>query len=180
MANSRKDWTHKQTTAVVTRARLIAVGSLSTRLAKTRFATSTYDARWGTLRALLEYKAKRLEVVYCEVNERWSSVTCSACLHRTGPSGLRALGVRVWTPLPLPPPPPPSSLLSPPLSPSPPFSPPSLYANPPPPSLSHLLLLLSSLSFLPLPPPPSYLDLPPRRSPQLPPLPLTPVPFGPA
>ena len=98
MANSRKDWTHKQTTAVVTRARLIAVGDVSsTRLAKTRFATSTYDAGWGTLRALLEYKAKRLGVVYCEVNERWSSVTCSACLHRTGPSGLRALGVRVWT-----------------------------------------------------------------------------------
>ena len=98
MANSRKDWAHKQTTAVVTRARLIAVGDVSsTRLATTRFAKSTYDAGWGTLRTLLEYKAKRLGVAYCDVNERWSSVTCSACLHRTGPSGLRALGVRVWT-----------------------------------------------------------------------------------
>jgi IS605 OrfB family transposase len=97
MANSRKDWAHKQTTAIVTRASLIAVGDVSrTKLAKTRFAKSAYDAGWGTLRTRLEYKATRLGVAYCEVSERWSSVTCSACLHRTGPSGLRALGVRVW------------------------------------------------------------------------------------
>ena len=29
--------------------------------------------------------------------EMFSSVTCSACLARTGPSGLRTLGVREWT-----------------------------------------------------------------------------------
>ena len=80
------------------RATLIAVGDVSsTKLVKTRMAKSVYDAGWGQLRTCLEYKAKRLGVVYREVSERYSSVTCSACDARTGPSGLSALGVRVWT-----------------------------------------------------------------------------------
>jgi len=98
IANCRQDWTHKTTTAIVQRATLVAVGDVSsTKLAKTSMAKSTYDAGWGHLRTCLEYKAKRLGVVYCEVDERYSSVTCSVCLARTGPSGLSALGVRVWT-----------------------------------------------------------------------------------
>lgn len=98
IANCRKDWTHKTTTEIVNRATLIAVGDVSsTKLAKTRMAKSTYDAGWGQLRACLQYKAKRLGVLYGEVNESYSSVTCSACDARTGPSGLSALGVRVWT-----------------------------------------------------------------------------------
>ena len=97
IANCRKDWTHKTTTAIVKRATLIAVGDVSsTKLAKTHMAKSVYDAGWGQLRTCLEYKAKRLGVVYREVNEVYSSVTCSVCGARTGPSGLSALGVRVW------------------------------------------------------------------------------------
>lgn len=97
IANCRKDWTHKTTTAIVNRATLIAVGDVSsTKLAKIRMAKSTYDAGWGQLRTCLEYKAKRLGVVYREVDERYSSVTCSTCLSKTGPHGLRALGVRVF------------------------------------------------------------------------------------
>lgn len=97
MANTRKDWAHKTTTAIVNRAKLIVVGNVSsTQLSKTPMAKSTYDAGWGQLRTLLEYKASRLGVVYGEVNESGSSVTCSACLSKTGPSGLSALGVRVW------------------------------------------------------------------------------------
>jgi putative transposase len=98
IANTRKDWAHKTTTAIVKRAKLIVVGNVSSpKLAKTPMAKSTYDAGWGQLRTLLEYKANRLGVLYGEVNESGSSVTCSACLAKTGPSGLSALGVRVWT-----------------------------------------------------------------------------------
>jgi putative transposase len=98
MANCRKDWTHKTTTAIVHRATLIAVGDVSsTKLAKTPMAKSTYDAGWGHLRTCLHYKANRLGVIYGEVNERYSSVTCSDCSARTGPSGLSALVIRVWT-----------------------------------------------------------------------------------
>jgi putative transposase len=98
IANARKDWAHKTTTAIVNRAQLIVVGNVSsTKLAKTSMAKSTLDAGWGQLRTLLQYKASRLGVTYREVNESGSSMTCSACLARTGPSGLSALGVRVWT-----------------------------------------------------------------------------------
>jgi len=45
---------------------------------------------------MLEYKAKRLGVEYKEVNESFSTVTCSTCLNKTGPSGLSDLGVREW------------------------------------------------------------------------------------
>jgi transposase len=97
IGNARKDWTHKVTTAIARRARFIAVGDVSsTRLAKTRFAKSTYDAGWGMCRQQLHYKASRLAGVCVLVSETFSSVTCSVCLQRTGPSGLGALGVRVW------------------------------------------------------------------------------------
>jgi putative transposase len=97
IANCRKDWAHKTTTAIVNRAKLIAVGNVSSpKLAKPSMAKATYDAGWGQLRTLLEYKAMRLGVRYCEVNEAYSSVTCADCGTRSGPRGLSALGVRVW------------------------------------------------------------------------------------
>lgn len=97
MANRRKDWTHKLSTAIVLRAILIVVGNVSSaKLAKTRFAKSVYDASWSDFKAQLAYKAIRLGVRYVEVNEAFSTVTCSTCLHKTGPSGLSGLGVRVW------------------------------------------------------------------------------------
>jgi putative transposase len=97
IANCRKDWAHKTTTAIVKRATLIAVGNVSSlKMTKTPLAKSTLDAGWGQLRTCLGYKAKRLGVIYGEVNESGSSVTCSTCLSKTGPSGLSALGVRVW------------------------------------------------------------------------------------
>ena len=43
---------------------------------------------WHQIRAFLEYKVNRLRVHYYEVNESGASVRCSACLHKTGPSGL--------------------------------------------------------------------------------------------
>ena len=96
--NARKDWTHKVTTAITNRADYIAVGDVSsTRMAKTNMAKSTYDAGWGMVRHQLHYKANRLAGVCVSVRELFSSVTCSRCLKRSGPSGLGALGVREWT-----------------------------------------------------------------------------------
>ncbi len=86
IANTRKDWAHKTTTAIVRRARLTVVGNVSsTPLRKTRLAKSVYDAGWNQLRTLLEYKAQRLGVSYREVNESGSSVTCAIYLARRGP-----------------------------------------------------------------------------------------------
>lgn len=97
IANQRKDWAHKTSTTIVNRASLIAVGNVSpSRLAKTRMAKSVLDAGWSQLRTMLAYKAMRLGVTYREVNESGSTLTCSACLHKTGPRGLSQVGVRVW------------------------------------------------------------------------------------
>jgi putative transposase len=96
--NVRKDWTHKVTTAIVKRSPFLYVGDVSsTKLAKTRFAKSTYDAGWGIVRTQLFYKASRLAGFCVPTRESFSSVTCSGCLARSGPSGLGALGVREWT-----------------------------------------------------------------------------------
>jgi putative transposase len=98
IGNTRKDWTHKVTTAITRRARFIAVGDVSSaKLVKTRFAKSTYDAGWGMCRRQLHYKAIRLAGVCVPVSEMFSTVTCSVCLHRMGPSGLGHLLVREWT-----------------------------------------------------------------------------------
>lgn len=97
IANARKDWAHKTTTAIVKRAHMIAVGNVSaSALAKTRMAKSVLDAGWSMLRTMLAYKAMRLGVHYCEVNESGSTVTCSDCGTRCGPSGPGNLGVREW------------------------------------------------------------------------------------
>ena len=95
--NSRKDWTHKVTTALSTRAKNFVVGGVSSsKLARTRMAKSVMDASWYDFKICLGYKAERLGGSVVEVNESFSSVTCSVCLARSGPSGLSALGVREW------------------------------------------------------------------------------------
>jgi putative transposase len=97
IANARTDWTHKATTAIARRAKLIVIGDVSSaKLTKTAFAKSTYDAAWHSVRQQLTYKAIRLAGVCVPGRETFSSVTCSACGARSGPSGLRALGVREW------------------------------------------------------------------------------------
>ena len=97
IANQRKDWAHKTSAAIAQRAHLIAVGNVSSsKLARTRMAKSIYDAGWSQFRTMLAYKAMRLGVDYCEVNESGSSVTCAECGTRCGPRGLGQLGVRVW------------------------------------------------------------------------------------
>ena len=41
-------------------------------------------------------KSVRRGIVSKEMNENFSTVTCSTCLLKTGPSGLSAIGVRKW------------------------------------------------------------------------------------
>ncbi len=95
--NQRKDWNHKQTTLLTNEYDVLVVGNVSSsKLMKTKMAKSVSDAGWADFKTMLSYKAIRLGITYLEVNESFSTVTCSACFARTGPSGLRALGVRTW------------------------------------------------------------------------------------
>ena len=97
IGNTRADWTHKATTAIARRARLMVIGDVSSaKLIKTPFAKSTHDASWYSIRHQLSYKAIRLAGACVSGDERFSSVTCSDCGTRCGPSGLSRLRVREW------------------------------------------------------------------------------------
>jgi len=70
-------------------------------LAKTRMAKSVLDAGWSTFRNMLQYKCVQYKsnnagVWFEEVNEAYSTQDCSACGARSGPKGLKGLGIRGW------------------------------------------------------------------------------------
>jgi putative transposase len=95
--HKRKDWHHKATTALVRTYDRIVVGNVSSsKLIKTRMAKSVADAGWSAFKTMLESKAIGLGVDVDEVNESFSTVTCSCCTARTGPKGVHSLGVRAW------------------------------------------------------------------------------------
>lgn len=97
--NIRKDFNHKLSTYLVESYDTIFVGDVSSASMIKRgkgFAKSATDASWGQLRTMLAYKANRLGRVFQPVKEAWSTVTCSNCNSRCGPSGLSSLGVRTW------------------------------------------------------------------------------------
>lgn len=95
--NKRKDWNHKTSTRLVREYDRIVVGNVSSsKLKKTNMAKSVSDAGWADLKQMLKYKAIALGGQYEEVNESFSTVTCSGCKARSGPTGLSNLGVREW------------------------------------------------------------------------------------
>ena len=95
--NKRKDWNYKVTTQLTNEYDVLAVGNVSSsKLIKTKMAKSVSDAGWADFKTMLSYKALRLGITYQEVNESFSTVTCSGCKARTGPRGQAGLGVRSW------------------------------------------------------------------------------------
>ena len=78
-------------------AKLVVVGNVSSsRLKKTNSAKSVSDAGWFQFKSMLESKSKQLGIEFKEVNEAFSTQTCSGCKSRTGPKGLAGLKVREW------------------------------------------------------------------------------------
>src|SRR5882724_8116373 len=65
-------------------------------LAKTRLAKSVLDAGWSTFRTMLQYKCADAGVWFDEVDEAFSTQTCSVCDSRAGPKGRKDLGIRGW------------------------------------------------------------------------------------
>src|SRR6516225_9609595 len=58
---------------------------------------SVLDAGWSAFRTMLQYTSDDAGVWFGEVDERYSTQTCSCCRSRTGPSGPVGLAVREWT-----------------------------------------------------------------------------------
>lgn len=100
ISHVRKDWIHKTTTKIAKQYNKIIIGNVSTKQIQTTkgrgFNKSLYDASWFQLKTTLKYKAQMLGGEYVEINEAYTTQTCSACLARTGPKGTKDLGVREW------------------------------------------------------------------------------------
>lgn len=94
--NTRKDLTHKFTNKLVKANSLIVVGKIkSTSFTKGKLAKSVYDAGWFEIKRQLDYKCKHAGCHYIEVNEAYSTQTCSCCGSRQdSPKGRAGLGIR--------------------------------------------------------------------------------------
>ncbi len=98
--NQRADAIHKFTTKLVSENELIVVGNVSSSgLAKTKMAKSVLDAGWYMLKNQIDYKSKGMRSVFVEVNEKYTTQSCSCCgcISDSSPKGRTGLGIREWT-----------------------------------------------------------------------------------
>jgi IS605 OrfB family transposase len=100
IANTRKDAMHKFSTGLVARNAAIFVGNVSAdAMVKTKMAKSTLDAGWSMLKTMLEYKSHGAGIFFEEVNEAYTTQTCSSCgvIPASSPKGRTGLRMRRWT-----------------------------------------------------------------------------------
>lgn len=97
--NRRKDASHKFSRKLVDQYGLINVGDVSSnKLVKTRMAKSVYDAGWGQLKKMLEYKCDNAGKIFRVINEKYTTQVCSSCgvIPNSSPKGVTDLGMREW------------------------------------------------------------------------------------
>ncbi|MGP5532222.1 RNA-guided endonuclease InsQ/TnpB family protein [Psychrobacter celer] len=96
--NTRQDLIHKFTSKLVKANSLIVVGKIkSTSFTSSKLAKSVYDAGWFEIKRQLDYKCANAGCHYIEVNEAYSTQTCSCCGSRQdSPKGREGLGIREW------------------------------------------------------------------------------------
>jgi len=97
ISNRRKDAFHKFTREVVDRSGAVFVGNISSawQIAAGN-GKATHDASWSMLRNLFRYKCDHAGVAFAEVNEAYTTQTCSCCKALTGPKGEQDLNIRQW------------------------------------------------------------------------------------
>lgn len=99
IANTRKDFLHKQSTQLVKDHAAIFVGNVNPeKLAKTNLAKSVLDAGWTIFRNQLHYKSQQAGIWFEIVDERYTTQRCSCCLNisENSPKGRAGLGIREW------------------------------------------------------------------------------------
>ena len=96
--NTRKDLIHKFTNKLVKANNLIVVGKIKSKsFTSSKLAKSVYDAGWFEIKRQLDYKCKNAGCYYIEVNEAYTTQTCSCCGSRQdSPKGRTGLGIRIW------------------------------------------------------------------------------------
>ena len=90
---------HKASSYLVKNHALIVVGDLSAgKLVKTKMAKSVLDTGFSAFKTMLKYKCQQAGVWYIEVNESYTTQTCSCCGSRSSsPKGRAGLRIREWT-----------------------------------------------------------------------------------
>ncbi|MGP5313368.1 RNA-guided endonuclease InsQ/TnpB family protein [Psychrobacter faecalis] len=96
--NTRQDLIHKFTTNLAKTNKIIIIGKLqSTSFTRGKLAKSVYDAGWFEIKRQLAYKCENAGCHYVEVNESYTTQTCSCCGSRqNSPKGRADLGIREW------------------------------------------------------------------------------------
>ena len=96
--NTRQDLIHKFTTTLVITNKILIIGKLQSKsFTRTKLAKSVYDAGWFDVKRQLTYKCKHAGCHYDEVNEQYTTQTCSCCGSRhNSPKGRTGLGIREW------------------------------------------------------------------------------------
>lgn len=93
----RADHLHKESLRIVQEHGAVFVGNVRpSTIAKTRMGKSSMDAGWAIFKHHLEYKANARGVLFAEVNEAYTTQTCSQCGSIEGPKGVAGLGIRGW------------------------------------------------------------------------------------
>ena len=95
----RNDFHHQLAARIVREFDVIAVGNVNAAgLAQTGMAKSVLDAGWSSFRSMLKYKSMATGAWYEEVDERFTTQTCSSCgaLPDSRPKGIAGLGIREW------------------------------------------------------------------------------------
>ena len=96
--NQRKDFLHKASAKLSLENNLIVIGDVSAKtLTRTRMAKSVSDVSWYSFKTMLRYKAIRHGGTFLEVNESYTTQTCSDCGVIGGPKGIADLAIREWT-----------------------------------------------------------------------------------
>jgi transposase len=93
IANSRKDFLHKETTKIADAFGLICVGNVSGRWLQATNGKSSADASTGMSRNMLRYKAIARAAMLVDTCEYLSTQVCSECGSVGGPKGLKDLGI---------------------------------------------------------------------------------------
>ena len=99
IADCRKDHLHKASSMLAKENAFIVVGDLSAKkLVKTKMAKSVLDAGFSALKTMLKYKCENAGVLFEEVNEAYTTQTCSCCgeITTSSPKGRTGLGIREW------------------------------------------------------------------------------------
>ena len=105
--NKRKDEQHKLTSSLIKDNQAIFMGNVSAaslvesnkkdKINKKEMNKSAYDAGFSMFRTMLEYKCNIAGIYYLNIDESYTTQTCSFCGARNGPKGSAGLGIREWT-----------------------------------------------------------------------------------